>query len=322
LTTWSTISVLVSRQPLGPNQEATFSAPTSFPLGMVGYHDFAARQFNYRIVFGWPDGWTLWGGQMMDDQREFMKFQRAEMAPVFAITSFAAACLTIFLLEAGHYIGRRLHSELPTRTGKPAAKPAKLGRRLSLAKLWHSKWPERSILAAGLVLLLAGSITVVVPTPVVVSHDEATFQMAGPPPSIGLLNMQLNPAQMARIVVEFDRNATARREVRLLVEYGEWADEIGSYVNQSTVTLFLYWGNFSLPAMLITAFDVVMLYYGNNTIQAIVAVTRYQNSLATSGLLLVGWAALPLWSFLVVTWVKHRERRSLYNLNAEEMTEG
>jgi hypothetical protein len=191
-----------------------------------------------------------------------------------------------------------------------------------LAKLWHSKWPERSILAAGLVLLLAGSITVVVPTPVVVSHDEATFQMAGPPPSIGLLNMQLNPAQMARIVVEFDRNATARREVRLLVEYGEWADEIGSYVNQSTVTLFLYWGNFSLPAMLITAFDVVMLYYGNNTIQAIVAVTRYQNSLATSGLLLVGWAALPLWSFLVVTWVKHRERRSLYNLNAEEMTEG
>lgn len=180
---------------------------------MVGYHDFAARQFSYRMVLGWPDGWTLRGGQLTDDQSEFMKFQRLEMAAVFAVISFAAACLTIILLEAASYIGPLLHPEPHTTTGKLAVEPKKFSRRLNLARLWYSHWPERCVLATGLVLLLGGSLCILVPTPVAITQDEAVFQMGGPLPSRGLLSAQLSSAQIARIVVEFDRNATARREV-------------------------------------------------------------------------------------------------------------
>jgi len=322
LTAWTSISVLISRQPVGPNQEVTFFAPTSFPLSMVGYHDFAARQFNYRMVLGWPDGWTLWGGQLTDDQSEFMKLQRYEMAALFAITSFAAASLTILALVAANYVGPLLFPKSSTPTGKSAAEPKKPSRRLNLVKMRHSPWPERLVLASGLALLLVGSICILVPAPAVIALDEAVFQMAGPPPSQGILSIQLSPAQTARIVVEFDRNATARREVELWANYGEEVRQIGSYVNQSDVVLLLFWGNFSLPAMFIIGFTVAAYYYGNNSVLAAISVTRYQNSLATPGLLMVGLAALPLWSFLIMTWVRHREQRLLYNLDIQEMTEG
>jgi hypothetical protein len=274
------------------------------------------------MVLGWPDGWTLWGGQLTDDQSEFMKLQRYEMAALFAITSFAAASLTILALVAANYVGPLLFPKSSTPTGKSAAEPKKPSRRLNLVKMRHSPWPERLVLASGLALLLVGSICILVPAPAVIALDEAVFQMAGPPPSQGILSIQLSPAQTARIVVEFDRNATARREVELWANYGEEVRQIGSYVNQSDVVLLLFWGNFSLPAMFIIGFTVAAYYYGNNSVLAAISVTRYQNSLATPGLLMVGLAALPLWSFLIMTWVRHREQRLLYNLDIQEMTEG
>jgi hypothetical protein len=239
------------------------------------------------------------------------------MAAVFVVISFAAACLTIILLEAASYIGPLLHPEPHTTTGKLAVEPKKFSRRLNLARLWYSHWPERCVLATGLVLLLGGSLCILVPTPVAITQDEAVFQMGGPLPSRGLLSAQLSSAQIARIVVEFDRNATARREVWLGANYGEEVRDVGCYINQSDVDLLLFWGNFSLPAMFIIGFTVAIYYYGNNSVQTTVSVTRYQNSLATPGLLMGGLAALPLWSFLIMTWIKHREQRSLYVPNTE-----
>lgn len=119
LTTLLTVTLVVARVPVGIDQAAIYFIPTSYPLAIVGFHDADAMQFQFRIVLGWPDGFTLVAPGFQDDQSEFMRIQLLAHGAFLGFVTLVTSLILLMALEISNLTWHQLS---PTSKWKGAKK--------------------------------------------------------------------------------------------------------------------------------------------------------------------------------------------------------